>query len=145
MGNSAKRDERKANIAELQRRALELRKSGKSYEEISDEMQLTDKTAAYRYVKAAIAAITKEPAEEVRNLELHRLDALLSAVWPEAMKADPQAVASAMRLMERRAKYQGLDAADKHEFTLPDPKSLTPAQLQAAIQSALEARARLAN
>jgi len=46
----------------------------------------------------------------VRALELERCDRLQAAVWPAATQGDVAAVAAVLRIMERRARYLGLDA-----------------------------------
>ena len=52
----------------------------------------------------------REPAEEVRELMLERLDAALRAVWPRVLEADDGAINSLLRIEARRAKLLGLDA-----------------------------------
>jgi hypothetical protein len=101
---------RQHNTALLQRAALDLRKGGKSYGEIAELMGVK-RVRAYRLVKAALLKIIKEPAEDVLQLELERLDQLLEAVWFKALSSDPLAINSALRIMERRAKLLGLDKA----------------------------------
>lgn len=60
--------------------AARLRARGLSYPRIAQELGYADHTGAYYAVKRALAAIVKEPAEEVQALELERLDML----WAKA-------------------------------------------------------------
>ena len=60
-----------------------------------------------------------EEADEVRRLELERLDGLYKAAWPKAEDGDERAIASCLRIMGRRAELQGLDAAKRKEISGP--------------------------
>ena len=110
MANSAKRDRAKANVAERQRKALELRKAGATYEQIASQLSYADRSGAAAAVKAGIKAIIAEPAQEVLALELQRLDAMLLGLWTKAKSGDVAAVDRALRIMERRANFLGIDA-----------------------------------
>lgn len=109
MGNSAERDIRKANQAEKQLRALEIRKTGATYDEIAAQMGLASRSVAFGLVKRAIRKIPAEAATEVLSLELARLDALLVGCWTKATTGDPAAVDRVLRIMDRRAAFLGLD------------------------------------
>lgn len=50
-------------------------------------------------------------------LAIERADALLAAVWPAAMEGDHQAVADALRVMERMARAVGSDAQEPLRVT----------------------------
>lgn len=113
MGTSAKRDIRTAEIAEKHRKALELRKAGATYDQISSQLGYANRSVAWQAVRKAIADIVREPAEEVLTLELARLDALLLGCWSKAKSGDTQAIDRALRIMERRAAYLGIDAPKK--------------------------------
>ena len=103
----------KNGLMEVKLRALELRESGMSYVKIAKQIQRSSRTA-YKYVQSALDLVIKEPAEKVLKLEIKRLDRLLEAVWLKAEMGDPDSVRTAIKIMERRAKYQGLDAPEKH-------------------------------
>ena len=75
---------------------------------------------AHKAVQQAIADIPKELAEDVRLLELERLDRMLAGMWPKAIAGDPKAVAAAVKIMDRRAKYLGIDAPVRTELTGKD-------------------------
>ena len=110
MSNSAKRDAREATINERRREALELRKAGASYEQIAKKLDYADKSNARRDIAEAIKDIIREPAEEVLALELGRLDAMFLGCFGKAKSGDAAAIDRAIRIMDRRAKYLGLDA-----------------------------------
>jgi len=110
MGNSAKRDAAAAETAERYRKALELRKAGATYDQIAAQLGYSAKAAARHAVQAAIKEIIREPAEEVIQLELSRLDAMLLGCWTKAKSGDVHCIDRALRIMERRASYLGIDA-----------------------------------
>lgn len=88
--------------------ALTHRSAGKSYRAIGVEMGLNPGDA-FRLVQDAIRETFREPAEDVLTLELDRLDMLLTAILPGAMKGDERAVLRVLNIMDRRARYLGLD------------------------------------
>jgi len=68
-----------------------------------------------------------ETAEEIRRLELERLDAMLFAIGPEVRKGSYGAIDRALKIMERRARLLGLDAPVKGALTDPSgEKSWSP-------------------
>lgn len=106
---------RRITAAERRRQALELRKAGATYDRIAQQLGFANRGGAYRAVETALREITAEPAQDVRQLELERLDALLLGLWPQARKGNQGAVDRVLRIMERRAKLLGLDAPTKAE------------------------------
>lgn len=101
---------------ERQAKALELRKAGETYETIGKAIG-TNASGAWEVVYRALLRVVKEPGEAVLKLELSRLDALARACWGPAIEGDYQAIATWLRIAERRAKLLGLDAAQKHTIT----------------------------
>jgi hypothetical protein len=95
------------------RKALEMRKAGATYAEIATQLGFADRSAARKSVHSAIDDVTREPAREVITLELERLDTLLLGVWTRARNGDVQAIDRALRIMERRSAYLGIDAPKK--------------------------------
>ncbi len=95
---------------DLQRQALELRKAGVDFRQIADRLGYRGPSGAHAAVKAALLATIQQPADEVRRLEVARLDAMLLAVWTKVREGDPAAVNSALKIMHRRALLLGLDA-----------------------------------
>jgi hypothetical protein len=109
MGNSAKRDARRLERAEMARKVLELRKAGAGFEQIAKQLDLANKSVSWKLFASAIKEVIREPAETVLQLELTRLDAMLLGMWSKAKTGDPQAVDRVLRIMERRSFYLGLD------------------------------------
>ena len=101
--------------AERRRQAVELRKAGATYERIGAKLGVSAQ-AAWKAVDKALAATkraTSEAAETVRQIELSRLDAMQAGLWLTAIKGNHGAVDRVLRIMERRARYLGLDALDE--------------------------------
>lgn len=99
---------RRAASAEKKVAALRLRAAGASRDDIAAELGVHPVTA-WRYIRDAIVELPREPAEEVRTLELERLDAMQAALWPMALRGEVQAIDRVLKIMERRARYLGLD------------------------------------
>ena len=110
---------RRLQAVERQRRALELRKAGASFEEIASTLGYAGKSGAYRAVISALKRTLQEPADEVRKLEAARLDRAQRAAWERMLAGDLEALGKVLKVMERRAKLLGLDAPAK--LPLPDP------------------------
>jgi hypothetical protein len=100
-------------IAQREGAALELRKAGRTYDEIARMLDYSERSGAAKAVRRALAATVQEPADELRRLEVERLDSLLAAMWPLAMDGKLGAVDRVLSLMDRRAKLLGLDAPQR--------------------------------
>jgi len=119
---AAKRTAQKAGILERQLEALELRKRGFAFREIGRRLNISHVQAS-RDVNAELgrlAELCKDSAEELRQLELERLDMLMLGLEPMARVGKPDAVNAYLKVMERRSKLLGLDAPAKQEHTGKD-------------------------
>ncbi|MGQ9555903.1 MAG: hypothetical protein ACUVWR_17520 [Anaerolineae bacterium] len=105
MGNQ----ERRIRTIERDQQALELRKAGVPYLEIAARLGWRSASTAHVAVTRALRRTLQEPADELRELEVARLDALLFAIWPQTSEGNLDAIDRALRIMERRAKLLGLD------------------------------------
>jgi hypothetical protein len=107
--------------------ALQMRLAGRSYQAIANALGYADHSGAYRAVERALVRVTAEPADELRKIELERLDQLYRWTMEEAttdhlhfyqgvptgfLDSAPRlkAMELALRIMERRSKLLGLDA-----------------------------------
>lgn len=96
--------------------ALELRKAGVSYRAIGDRLGVSE-AQAHRDVKAAMQALQKVQdtvAEDVRTMELARLDDMYFSIATQIRNGNHGAIDRGLRIMERRAKLLGLDAATRN-------------------------------
>ena len=95
-------------------RALELRKEGKNYREIAEIMGCANASVPHQWVVKALRETQQEPADDVRELELQRLDAMWKRHWPKFIESgDPRVSQELLRIMARRAPLLGLDAPEK--------------------------------
>ena len=102
-----------------QSEALRFREQGYNYEQIAKHMK-TNPSTVYRWVMVAMDRITAEPARRVLDLELRRLDALQSAIYPDASDGDLAAQAMYLRIADQRAKLLGLYPKEPQvNFNLP--------------------------
>ena len=92
------------------RQALELRKGGASFLAIAQALGYRSPQAAYEGVNSALRRTIQEPADEVRRLEIERLDGMLLVLQAGLRLGDVAIVDRALKIMERRARLLGLDA-----------------------------------
>ena len=64
---------------------------------------------------SALKKTRQEPAEEVRRIELARLDTMLKAIWQQVLHGKPEAIDRAIKIASLRAKLLGLEAPTRHE------------------------------
>jgi len=115
-------DRRTLTGAENRLRALQLRKAGLPYHAIGQQLGTTSQYA-FKLVKAALANLRTRCADEtedLRQLELERLDTMLMGLWTPAARGDHAAIDRVLKIMERRARLLGLDAPAKIAPTSPD-------------------------
>lgn len=112
-GNRRKTAPQMVDAALSQTEALRLRQSGATFQQIADRLGYSDRSGAHRAVMAALKESVTEPNAEMRSLELSDLASLQDALWPSANAGDQGAVDRVLKIMERRAKILGLDAAPK--------------------------------
>lgn len=103
------------NAVDKQVHALELRKSGHTFEQIAAKLGYASKSGASKAVHSALKKTIQEPADELRQLEMERMDALLAALWPQAMQGSPRHAEMCLKIMDRRAAMIGLDAPKQVE------------------------------
>lgn len=111
---------RRTTATERRKKAVALRIAGATFEQIGDQLGVSTQ-AAHKLVTTALEEtrrITGEAAEQLRQTELTRLDALQTALWSDAVKGDVQAVDRILKIMLRRSQLLGLDAPAKSNITV---------------------------
>ena len=109
--------QKELNALEKQMQALELRKAGVSYARIAEALGYASGSGAHKAVSSALKKTLQEPSDELRMLEIERLDAMLAAIWGSVKQGQYGAQDRALKIMERRAKLLGLDAPVKADVT----------------------------
>lgn len=101
--------------AERRKEALEYRKAGLTFEEIGSRLGVT-RQAAHKTVMVALSDISEkiaETADDIRTLELERLNDLFQVSYKAAMRGNLDAIDKCIKIMDRRSKLLGLDAPSK--------------------------------
>jgi DNA-binding transcriptional MerR regulator len=109
--NGAKTSPETAAARERAAKAMDLRKQGFTFDEIAVALGYTSRQRAHEAVMRMLKEIIREPAEELRTLELERLDAMFVVHFAKASKGSVDSLGAALRIMERRAKLMGIDQA----------------------------------
>lgn len=102
--------------AKRRSQALQMRLAGASWDMIADRLEYAGKAAACKDVTRALAAAraeVTESAEQLRQMEVLRLDRLQAGLWTAACSGDTRAVDTALRVIDRRIKLMGLDGAQR--------------------------------
>ncbi len=101
-------------------RALELRARGLTYEKIAEEIGYSSRSTAYNVITMALEAREAEGVEQLRRLELDRLDAVHASLWPQAMDGHVPSVMALLRVMDLRTKLLGLQSGGASKRTPED-------------------------
>lgn len=88
--------------------AFTLRRQGQSYEAIGQHLGVNPRTVAI-WVREAVREMPKEERDDLRDMELARLDAILAPAMRLAIAGDLFAIDRVLRIQERRARYLNLD------------------------------------
>lgn len=135
--------------AKRRREVLRLRKAGATYEAVADVLRERhgsgalpngwDRAYAAKDVSRELdklRSVNTETAEDLRALEVQRLDEMLRGLWEKAAGGDTDAVSAALRVQKRRAKLLGLDAAERLE--VEQNVNVRIVELRAVIMGALD-------
>lgn len=110
-------------LALRRQRVIELRVKGRTLRQIAQELKAQgvvggeesipipdgyDQAAAYKDVAHVLEESRRkaqESADELRQLELERLDMLMQAFWEKAVGGDVFAVGTVLQIMQNRTRY----------------------------------------
>lgn len=109
-GNRNNTPKAKAKKLKNQETALACRIAGLSYPKIAAHMGVSV-GSAHAYVTDALAesaARIETNADNLRELELERLDKLIAGLWPKASNGSPSHVDKIVKVMEDRRKLAGI-------------------------------------
>lgn len=119
MSTESKTSPRRVQARERELQALDMRKSGATYDQIGAALGITPQ-GAYRAIIRSLRRLNEknfEDAAELRRLEVERLDRMLAAIWNRVTIGDQGAIDRALKISERRAKLFGLDAPTRTDLT----------------------------
>lgn len=89
-------------------KALDLRLLGYSHERIARELGYQHRSAAKKAIDRALAAIPREAAIQLRDIELERLDLAQRSLADKIVHGNLGAIDRLIRIMDHRAKLLGL-------------------------------------
>jgi hypothetical protein len=98
--------------AQRQAAVLKARLECRSFRDIGKELNVSASNAYRLCVEAMGELLPVEDLETIRKTELARLDRMHAAISAKAEAGDNQAINTALKIMERRAAYIGLDKID---------------------------------
>jgi hypothetical protein len=114
--STAKRTKLQPEVIAKERQSLLLRQQGYTFDEIASRLGYKGESGAREAFRRALLRTLQEPASEVRELEINRLDIAQVAIWDRVQNGDLPAIVVLLKIMERRAKYLGLDAPVKAQI-----------------------------
>jgi hypothetical protein len=88
-------------------RAVELVGQGKTYDQVARAVGFANRGTAHRVVTRALAGRLVDGIDDLRHIELGRLDALQAALWPRVEKGEVRAINSVVRIIDRRCRSSG--------------------------------------
>jgi len=147
---------RNIDTVERDAEAARLRARDHTFQEIADQLGFAGRNGARYAVERALASAIAEPAEELRRLELMKLDAMSRSAW-EVLEAQHYLVSQGrvihlgdgeplgddapvlhaidrlLKISERRCKLLGIDAPVRMEVTSIDALDQQIAALEAEL------------
>jgi hypothetical protein len=122
---------------ENEQKALALWLKGATYEQVAAAgFGITTASGAWRAVRRALVRIPKKEADEAREAQLARLQALRLLLWNHAGSDPIKAAEALIRLEAREARLLGLDMPTKIEASGKDGAPLTIAVARQIIAEA---------
>lgn len=96
------------SAAERARKAMLLRASRHSYDDIAKALGYANRSSAFNAVKRELAKIPREAAKELRVSELESLDIAERAIDKEVARGNLRAIDRKLKIMHSRALLTGL-------------------------------------
>lgn len=97
----------------LAMQAFQMRKSGASWWQIAEELKISEQQAGmlvHNKIKEAARLVDEGAKRTMLAMEVDRLDSLQQAIWTDAIGGDRQAIETALKIIQARAKVLGLDS-----------------------------------
>lgn len=112
---------KKMAIREKHRRCLELRKSGATYEQIAQVVGYANGQYVAKVIKKQLGKTVNEAGDELRTLQIERLNHMMLVLWPRVQGGDLNAIDRFLRIQNEINNLQGVYAPQKteskHEIT----------------------------
>ena len=101
---------RRISAVEKQRRAVELRMAGHTWQTIADTLGYSSHSSAIRAVEAALVRTLEPASSSFRALTLERLTKVIQVFWPMMIQGDYSAARTVMQASSDIRKLLGLDS-----------------------------------
>jgi hypothetical protein len=120
-------------LAAKERSAIQLRTRGHTFQQIADALGLKSRSAARKCVIRGLGRWMREADEELREIEVARLDLAMQRLWPVIEQEDDdlalRAVEKLVRVIDLRARITGLyQPRQKHQPVAAITKELAARQ-----------------
>ena len=99
----------RVTVSERRTKAVRLAASGMDYTQIAQRLGYHYRSGAFKAIRGALAAQQAEAVDELRALEIERLDALQRSCWDSAIAGDIPAVDRCLKVIAARVRLLGLD------------------------------------
>lgn len=123
-------NKRMLEFREKQAIALDMRRKGHLLREIGVALGIDKTSTVSILIQKAMREVVREPAEELVQMELDRLDTMFVKAYERAADHEKplnrEAVDTCLRIMERRAKLLGIDKPTKVASTDPSGEKSEP-------------------
>lgn len=111
--------------------AMRLRQAGYTFDQIARALGYSNRSGAWHAVQAGLTHTLREPAEDLRQIELERLDEMHEGLWAKAIAGDLKAVDGVLAVMRRRSRLLGLDQP-RRQVVAADVEGLVAASAREA-------------
>jgi len=103
-------------LFEKERQVVQYRQGGATFDAIAKKLGYADESGARLAFKRAMERMRDDALNnEMRELHRQRLEVALTAIWPDVVKGDLEAIKVMLKILERDAKLYGIDAPVKTE------------------------------
>lgn len=127
MGDRTPRIGKREAVQARRSKVLELRTSGGSMRTIAAALKVSPATIKHDidFMYEQLAREQSAATEQLRALEIHRLDRLHLRLWPlaitseEGKEPDYEAIDRLLTISDKRTKILGLNAKEMREITMP--------------------------
>jgi len=104
-------------LFEKERQVVQYRQGGATFDAIAKKLGYADESGARVAFKRAMERMRDDALNaEMRELHRQRLEVALTAIWPDVVKGDLEAIKVMLKILERDAKLYGIDAPVKTEM-----------------------------
>lgn len=103
-------------VLEREAEVLKLRRGGLTFDMIAERLGYAHASGAHKAYVNACKRIVQQDVEELRSVEIDRLDIAQAAIWPSVLRGESQAINTLVRIVGERARLLGLYASTKLEM-----------------------------